>query len=104
MYEEYVIAEGWLALYGALEHPCCYDCAISCSFRCGTFCVLSPYSKLLQLSVNDKRSLFGGICFCVFLRKRQRAKAQVGISAFGKAILICSFHSKKRKKKEQAEG
>lgn len=46
--------------------------------------------------VNDKRSFCGGMCFCV--RKRQRAKARVGISASGKPILICSFHSKKKKK------
>jgi len=51
MYEEYVIVEGWLALYGELEHPCCYDSGISCSLGRRTFCVLSPFSKLLQLSV-----------------------------------------------------
>lgn len=92
MYEEYVIAEGWFALYGVLEYPCCDDCAILCSFRHGTFCALSLLKAPPAECVNDKRSLCRGMCVSVFFRNRHREKTQVRLGAFGKVIIICSFH------------
>lgn len=102
MYEEYVIGEGWLALYAVLEHPCCDDCAISCSFQRGTFYALSPYSKLLQLSVwmTRDRSVEECVLLCVF-EKEMKTESTGEVGCIWEGDSNMQFP---QQKKEQAEG